>query len=80
LGQFIASFVMILGYGIIAVPTGIVTAKSQRTHDKVSIKNHVRNAVPKIIPTMLAFAPHCGHSLTPLIYEAIPAMHYNSSQ
>jgi voltage-gated potassium channel len=49
LGQFIASFVMILGYGIIAVPTGIVTAKSQRTHDKVSIKNHVRNAVPKII-------------------------------
>lgn len=27
LGQFIASFVMILGYGIIAVPTGIVTAE-----------------------------------------------------
>ncbi len=26
-GQFIASFVMILGYGIIAVPTGIVTAE-----------------------------------------------------
>jgi voltage-gated potassium channel len=27
LGQTIASFVMILGYGIIAVPTGIVTAE-----------------------------------------------------
>ena len=27
LGRFIASFVMILGYGIIAVPTGIVTAE-----------------------------------------------------
>lgn len=27
LGQFIASFVMILGYGIIAVPTGIVSAE-----------------------------------------------------
>lgn len=27
LGQFIASFVMILGYGIIAVPTGIVTSE-----------------------------------------------------
>ena len=26
LGQFIASTIMILGYGIIAVPTGIVTA------------------------------------------------------
>jgi voltage-gated potassium channel len=25
LGKFIASFVMILGYGVIAVPTGIVT-------------------------------------------------------
>ena len=27
LGQFIAAIIMILGYGIIAVPTGIVTAK-----------------------------------------------------
>lgn len=27
LGQFIASLVMILGYGIIAVPTGIVSAE-----------------------------------------------------
>ncbi len=30
LGQFIASFIMILGYGIIAVPTGIVTAELAR--------------------------------------------------
>ena len=27
LGQFIASLIMILGYGIIAVPTGIVSAE-----------------------------------------------------
>jgi voltage-gated potassium channel len=27
LGKFISSFVMILGYAIIAVPTGIVTAE-----------------------------------------------------
>ena len=27
LGQFIASFVMIMGLGIIAVPTGIITAE-----------------------------------------------------
>ncbi len=32
LGQFIASVIMILGYGIIAVPTGIVTA--EYTHQK----------------------------------------------
>lgn len=31
LGQFIASVVMILGYGIIAVPTGIVTSEITRT-------------------------------------------------
>ena len=30
LGQFLASFVMILGYGIIAVPTGIVTSEMTR--------------------------------------------------
>jgi voltage-gated potassium channel len=36
LGQFIASFVMILGYGIIAVPTGIVTAEIAKTPQKPS--------------------------------------------
>lgn len=30
LGQFLASFVMIMGYAIIAVPTGIVTAEMMR--------------------------------------------------
>lgn len=35
LGQFIASIVMVLGYGIIAVPTGIVTAEMTKHHDKI---------------------------------------------
>lgn len=30
LGQFLASFVMIIGYGVIAVPTGIVSAEMSR--------------------------------------------------
>lgn len=34
LGQFLASFIMILGYGIIAVPTGIVSAEYSRSTDK----------------------------------------------
>jgi voltage-gated potassium channel len=34
LGQCIASFVMVLGYAIIAVPTGIVTAEFTRTKQK----------------------------------------------
>ena len=42
-GKFIASFVMIMGYGIIAVPTGIVTfeiASSIRTAREKRVCNH----------------------------------------
>jgi voltage-gated potassium channel len=55
LGQFIASFVMILGYGIIAVPTGIVTAEiAKSTQNKiVTDKNHVLAAAQKIIQKTL---------------------------
>jgi voltage-gated potassium channel len=41
LGQFIASFVMILGYGIIAVPTGIVTAEIAKTVQRDSNHSHI---------------------------------------
>jgi len=43
LGQFIASLIMILGYGIIAVPTGIVSAeftKATNTKEKISDEEH----------------------------------------
>ena len=40
LGQFIAALVMILGYGIIAVPTGIVTAEFAKN----SLKNNTVNS------------------------------------
>jgi len=36
LGQAISAFIMILGYGIIAVPTGIVTAQLTRSSEAVS--------------------------------------------
>ncbi len=36
LGQFLASIVMIMGYAIIAVPTGIVTTEMIRTSDKTN--------------------------------------------
>ena len=39
LGQFIASLIMILGYGIIAVPTGIVTSEMTKTEEKRIPKN-----------------------------------------
>ncbi|WP_299122389.1 ion transporter [uncultured Winogradskyella sp.] len=43
LGQFIATLIMILGYGIIAVPTGIVSAeytKASDTKNKLSDEEH----------------------------------------
>lgn len=50
LGQLIATVVMILGYGIIAVPTGIVTAefavgtkKTNTTHHKLSLNTQSCN-------------------------------------
>lgn len=42
LGQFIASIVMIMGYGIIAVPTGIVTAEIAKSE----IKKQRKKAIP----------------------------------
>ncbi len=45
LGQFIASIIMILGYGILAVPTGIVSAeyskhKEKEIHDNTQVCPH----------------------------------------
>jgi len=42
LGQLIASFVMVMGYGIIAVPTGIVTVEMSRTERT--------NLMPRVCP------------------------------
>ena len=62
LGQFIASIIMILGYGIIAVPTGIVSAEysGQKTHTNTqscpncTANNHQDDA---------AFCYDCGEKL-----------------
>ncbi len=40
-GQFLASLVMILGYGIIAIPTGIVTSEFSKLNPKVIALNTV---------------------------------------
>ena len=41
LGQFIAALIMILGYGIIAVPTGIVSAEISKTDQKTHTNTEV---------------------------------------
>ncbi|MDO4783003.1 MAG: ion transporter [Capnocytophaga felis] len=60
LGQMIASFVMILGYGIIAVPTGIVTAEYSRAKkSKNSSFEEFENYEKQF--TQEVACPSCGH-------------------
>ncbi len=63
LGQFIASFVMIMGYGIIAVPTGIVTAEIARSEfkrGKELAKSHCQNCGKDNLTDDSKFCSNCG--------------------
>ncbi|MBA4277294.1 ion transporter [Flavobacterium sp.] len=65
LGQFIASMVMILGYGIIAVPTGIVTAEFAKTNINKTEpeKNKCENCGTANHHPNAKFCYHCGYPL-----------------
>lgn len=50
LGQFITTFIMILGYGIIAVPTAIVSADYVRNSENANKKtNNIKAATPNSV-------------------------------
>ncbi len=74
LGQFIASLIMILGYGIIAVPTGIVSAEytTQDKEDKEKQEpvffSHktCTNCLAESHKTKAKFCYKCGHDLDEL--------------
>jgi voltage-gated potassium channel len=66
LGQVIASFIMIMGYGIIAVPTGIVTAEFanvKRNKSENSDKRECPSCTTFIYNEDAVFCHHCGHKL-----------------
>lgn len=65
LGQFIASIIMILGYGIIAIPTGIVTAEMTRQEKKNVPINTIScaNCATANHRDDAEFCHHCGHKL-----------------
>jgi len=66
LGQFIASIVMILGYGIIAVPTGIVSAEyaQQTKKNKIPLNTqHCSNCNAGNHMDDAKFCNKCGHTL-----------------
>lgn len=65
LGQFIASFVMILGYGIIAVPTGIVSAEIAKSTQNDTIKSmpSCSSCGEHLIDVKGSFCSKCGSKL-----------------
>lgn len=64
-GQFIASLIMILGYGIIAVPTGIVSAEfSNQKKDKLHLNTQsCPNCSAEKHRDNAQFCYDCGHKL-----------------
>lgn len=64
LGQFIASIVMILGYGILAVPTGIVSAELAKGEETIHVNTlHCRNCCEDEHVDGSEFCHKCGSRL-----------------
>ena len=64
-GQLIASAIMILGYGIIAIPTGIVSAqmvKSDKKEEPTSVKS-CNNCLHDVHNDNAEFCSNCGFKL-----------------
>lgn len=57
LGQIIASVIMVLGYGIIAVPTGIVTSEMTKANQQHADKGEV-------VPGHLRVCPACNEDIS----------------
>lgn len=66
-GQFIASIIMVIGYGIIAVPTGIVTMEmneAQRRSQKTSFNRVCENCMAEDHKADAKYCSNCGSKLT----------------
>lgn len=64
IGQFIASIVMILGYAIIAVPTGIVTKELMSGEEETGLSNAACSSCGKDgHDTDSVYCKHCGERL-----------------
>ena len=64
IGQFIASIVMILGYGIIAVPTGIVTSEMSKLDQNANLNTqHCPNCSAGLHMDNAEYCHKCGEKL-----------------
>lgn len=60
LGKFVASFIMIMGYGIIAVPTGIVSVELQEATRRRRKKRECKECGSEDHDTDAFFCKRCG--------------------
>ncbi|MEZ4647703.1 MAG: ion transporter [Candidatus Eisenbacteria bacterium] len=65
LGQFLAAVVMVLGYAIIAVPTGIVTAELASVRNRTVTTQTCRHCNREDHDADAVFCKHCGARLNP---------------
>lgn len=62
LGQFVSVVLMVLGYGVIAVPTGIVTSEIVRGEQQ-NLTRTCSNCFKEGHAQSALFCDHCGHKL-----------------
>lgn len=65
LGQLLASAIMIMGYGIIAVPTGIVSVEYHKLTQAPKVKRRCTNCEGLIVKENAKYCADCGHELSP---------------
>ena len=63
LGQALASIIMVMGYGIIAVPTGIVSAEMSRANPRNDVKRICQNCQGSFYDKDAVFCKYCGFEL-----------------
>jgi len=60
LGQFLSSIIMIIGYAIIAVPSGIITAEFTKENTQRKYARYCSKCNSIISPADASFCPYCG--------------------
>ena len=63
IGQLIASAIMILGYGIIAIPTGIVSSEMMKSQKVQTSTQSCTNCVAENHNDKAEFCYNCGHKI-----------------
>lgn len=63
LGQLLAAFLMIIGYGVIAVPTGIVSAQLTKSRTKVVSNRTCEHCFSEDHETKAKYCQDCGSEL-----------------